>query len=648
MIPQGFGAHRRSNDHHILLGFIAVVVSVIAHLIGVYFVSDLILSGASSTREKSREWFDSERVPPMRVEMMRSDPMQIAKKVEGERNTPNRGPIEASDNVDSLSESANVVLTVPPPIPREALAPGVPTPKEVITEQIDAMPWMPRQEIAQIFDRTVQDEVATLPRREIPLIERVPQAPDIVPSIDLSGRKFGRDPEPPKPLEAAEVFDTEVSRGTFAIPVAELADVTTAVSLNETETRLADKVGEIEKPQLDTQQLAAQSEQLEKQMEEVSRQAGKEAFSEEERRARHAQAQIAVLQESVKYLPMDDMLAVGIETFRAPEEPGHLYFRIGIQPRADRVAQVIAKDLLIVQDVSGSIGEERMRFCRNAISEALKTLNTGDRFNVVAFRDTFETCFREWAPASPENIKQGLGFIGSMRAFGMTDLFGSLRSMLRLQRDPLRPMVVIVVTDGDPTTGLTESAEIIGEFSRINNGIASVYMFGIHNKANAYLMDMVSYCNRGAATILNGNRWDIPKALQPVYEGIRNPIMSDIGVAFDSASECEIYPRQSTNLYKDQQLVLYGICAEGTEELVFQLRGLAADQGYDTIFRLNLARQARPGTAALRQRWAMQKMYYLVGVYSRDPKPEILTQLRELHEKYGIQIPYASELKETR
>ncbi len=645
MIPQGFGAHHRASDRHILLACMAVIVSVVAHMIGVYFFSDWILGGATSVRQKSREWFGGERVPPMRVEMMRTDPMQMAQKVEGERNTPSRGPIEAGDNVDALSQNANVVLTVPPPIPREALAPGVPALKEVVNERIDATPWMPRQEITQIFDRTVQDEVATLPRREIPMIERVPQAPDIVPSIDLTGRKFGRDPEPLKPLEVAEVFDTEVSKGTFAIPVAELADVAVGVGLGETEARLAEKAGEIEKPQQDAEQLKAQQELLQKEMEEASRKVGSDALSEEERRARQAQAQIAVLQESVKYVPLDDMLAVGLETWREPQEPELIYFRIGIQPRADRVVQVIAKDILFVQDVSGSIGEERMKFCRSAMGEALQTLNTGDRFNVVAFRDTFETCFREWMTASPENIQKGMEFVGGMRSFGMTDLFGSLRSMLRMPRDPLRPMVVIVVSDGMPTSGLTESAKIIGEFSRINNGIASVYMFGIHNKANAYLMDMLTYCNRGASTIQGGNRWDIPVAFRPMFEGVRNPIMSDISVAFDSASRCEIYPRQSTNLYKDQQLELCGVCADGTEELVFQLRGLAADKGYDTIFRLNLARQARQGAPALRQRWALQKMYYLVGAYSREARPETLEEMRKVNAQYGIPVPYESELK---
>jgi ABC-type transporter Mla subunit MlaD len=56
----------------------------------------------------------------MRVETMRTDPMHIAEKIAGERDTPSRGPIEVSERVESLSQSASPALTAPPPIPREA------------------------------------------------------------------------------------------------------------------------------------------------------------------------------------------------------------------------------------------------------------------------------------------------------------------------------------------------------------------------------------------------------------------------------------------------------------------------------------------------------------------------------------------------
>ncbi len=682
MIPHGFGQHQRQSEHRVMLACAAVLLSAVIHVICMYLFADWALgSVASGLRQKSREWFDGDRVPPMRVEMMHADPMRIAERIMGEREAPSRGPIEAGERVDELSQSATPVLTVPPPIPREALMPGVPVLKQVVPEQIDTTPWMPRQEIAQIFDRTVQDDVAALPRREIPMIERVPKAPDIVPSIDLVGRRFGRDPEPPKLAEAAEVFDTDISKGSLKPPVAEVPETAAKVSTDTTEARFGVRPGEktgvtadgtvaggaaTEGPtagkkaadgttadgtatgSTDGERLTqAQQERVRKQLEEAARQtpAGQEV-SAEEIRAREAQAQIAALRETIDYVPIDDLLAVGLETFRDPAEPGRVYFRIGIQPRTDKQVPVIAKDIVFVQDVSASMTEERMVFCRRGMAAALRTLNPGDRFNVVAFRDTFETCFKEWGVASTENLVKASAFVDGMRAFGQTDLFGSLRSLIRLPRDPRRPMIAVVVTDGKPTAGLTESAKIIGEFSKINSGMISVYMFGVQSKANVYLLDMLTYCNRGMSTVMHqGNRWDLPAAFQPVYEGVRYPVMGDITVVFDSASKCEVYPRNTSNLYKGRQLELCGVCPETTEELVFQVRGLASDKGYDSIFRLSMSRHAKLGSAALKQRWANQKMYHLVADYSREARQQVMAEMLKVHTHYGVPIPYESELK---
>jgi Mg-chelatase subunit ChlD len=631
-----------------MLACVAVLFSIVIHVVCMFVFSDWALGGMSGLRQKTREWFDGDRVPPMRVEMMQADPMRIAEKVAGERDTPSRGPIEAGDQVEALSQSASPVLTVPPPIPREALAPGIPALKEVVAESIDATPWMPRQEIEQIFDRTVQDDVAALPRREIPMIERVPDAPDIVPSVDLAGRRFGKDAEPPKPFDAAEVFDTEISKGTFKPPVAEVSDTAVKVSAGATEARFAMQPGE--KGGLGTADgdrlRQAQQERTQKQMEAAARPAeGGQAPNPEERTAAVAQAKIAALQETIDYVPIDDLLAVGLETYRDPGEPGRVYFRIGIQPRADKSVPVVAKDIVFVQDVSASMSEERMVFCRRGMAAAIQTLNPGDRFNIVAFRDTFESCFPEWAEATAANAKKAADFVDGMRAFGQTDVFGSLRSLMRLPRDPRRPMVAVIVTDGKPTFGLTESAKIIGEFSKLNGGMVSVYMFGTQSKANVYLLDMLTYCNRGSSAVLTGSRWDIPAAFRSVYEGVRNPVMGDIAVAFDSASKCEVYPKNSTNLYKDRQLELCGVCPDTTEELVFQLRGLAADKGYDSIFRLSMTRHAKLGVAAVKQRWARQKMYHLVGAYSRDAQQQTMAEMLKVHAQYGVPIPYEAELK---
>jgi len=638
MIPKGFDYRRQKSEHHWTLAGLAILFSVGLHVVFIYFCGDWNFGGFTRVTQKTREWMMQDRVPSMRVNTLSADPMRIVDKVPGERDTPSRGPIEVSDRVESLSQEASPALTAPPPIPREALSPGVPDLKETSVENVDTTPWMPRQEINQIFDRTVQDEVAALPRREIPMIERIQDAPDIVPSIDLAGRKFGKEVEPPKPLKAAEVFDTEIVKGTFVKPAIAAPTVPSGATGAATENKFADKPGEkrvssekgkpgIVKPKPSDATMSLPPATI------------------EEKLTRTARDKIEAIEQSVEYNSIDDLLAVGLETYRDPKEPGRIYFRVGIQPRQDKPVPVVAKDILWIQDVSGSMTEERLSFCRNALLSAMSTLNPQDRFNVIGFRDTFESCFTSWAPVTPENRKKAMDFISNMRSFGQTDVFGSLSSIMKLERDPMRPMVAFVVTDGKPTTGLTDSANIIGKFSNLNSGLMSVYMYGTHKKANDYLLDMLTYCNRGKAYILDGNRWDIPASMATVYNGIRNPVLGDISVVFDTASHSEVYPRSTSNLYKDQQLELIGVCPEGTEELVFQIRGLAAGKGYDSVFRLNLKQHGKAGSPLLKSHWARQKMFYLVGEYSINPHQQTFAEMLKINQKYGVEIPYNLELK---
>ena len=640
MIPYGF--KERQSEHHLLLACTAVLLSVVFHVIMMLFFADWSLGAMSRLQEKRHEWLAGDRVPPMRVQTLAADPLRGAGKVIGERDEPSRGPMTVEERVDTLSEAAKLTMNVP--LAREAMAHTLPAVKELDLAPMQPAPWLPRQEIVQIFDKSVQDAVATLPRREIPKIERVTKALDIVPSVDLADRRLNREPEAPKPIATPDILDAEFSRGSVSVLELDAPGSPSQLSTEATEALFALRTGA--KSGVGLAALRKMPEQaLPPPMQETNQPLPQAALAVVEQQAREAQAQISALQAQVDYTAIDDLLSVILETYRDPAEPGRVYYRIALQPHRDKKLATLAKDLIFIQDVSASITEERLTYCRRALVSALATLNPGDRFNVMAFRDNLENCFQGWAPVNEENLKKAADFVGRLRSYGQTDVFGSLRALLTLPRDPRRPMLGLLVTDGKPTFGVTKSAPIITEFTKLNQGMVSVYMFGTQRQANRYLLDMLTYCNRGNATVLNGNRWDIPASMAKVYQGFREPVLSDITVVFDSASHSEVYPKRTLNLYREQPMILNGVCAEQTEELIFQVRGLAADRGFDAIVRLKLRESAQPGGAELKTQWAHQKMYYLVGDYTRASHQKVLSEMLQVHKAYGVAIPYETELR---
>jgi Mg-chelatase subunit ChlD len=154
------------------------------------------------------------------------------------------------------------------------------------------------------------------------------------------------------------------------------------------------------------------------------------------------------------------------------------YFKVMISPRSS--LPVVPKDAVVLIDASGSIGRDRMASVRPAAKKLLRSLtNTGDRFNLVAFRDRYQYAFRRWQECSRTSFDRAERWIDNLAAHGRTDVFATIRSVLTLPRDPGRPLVALVVTDGDANSGVSETAEIISRFTALNDGLVSLYMYGV-------------------------------------------------------------------------------------------------------------------------------------------------------------------------
>ena len=230
-----------------------------------------------------------------------------------------------------------------------------------------------------------------------------------------------------------------------------------------------------------------------------------------------------------------------------------------------------------------------------------------------------------------------------MRSEGKTDILASVRALQTLPRTPGRPQIAIVITDGRATAGITESTEIIGAFTRMNNGVCSVFTLGTHGRANSYLLDLLSFCNRGASVVVTSGRWDIPKHIEALADSVARPVLGNVNVTTDLASQADLHPLPSANLFADRTLEFYGSTPAGVTNVVVHMRGEGGQARCDVIFRLDLA-SAPHGDDSIRQGWARRKMHSLIGEYAREPSPALLKEMRALSRQYRLPIPYRDQL----
>ncbi len=505
--------------------------------------------------------------------------------------TPKRSeppPEVAFRSLDRFARRPDTSLAAPPPLkPSQlrALSEALALPPPL--ERGEPGGWPPHEKILLIEKPVVADSVATLPRRRIPAVARVTQTPDIILPVDRRGMKRRAVPGPGiAPSRSGEE---------------------------------AVRVMQVEPP-MPTQSPGTKG-----------RVAPEDAF--------------AALRRTGEAIPdrpraIEDYLKATVTTYHPFGDTRYGYFRIDIERRSPEALPILPKDIVFVQDASASMSEARMYFCRQALTNALTRLNPGDRFQILAFRDRVEACFANWVDAEPTAIAQGQAFVASLRSEGNTDIAQAIGRLLEMPRVASRPMIALVITDGHPTTGLMRSVDIIGEFSRANDGRLSVYTMGTVQTANEYLLDLLSYCNRGNTYIETRGRWDIPISMTRLLDSVSRPVLSDVRFHFLQGTLCEVYPVQTANLYADRPLTLYGRYPQAVTHVVFQAIGHAGDVRCDMLFDLSLQKGVGRGDRTIRKNWARQKIYHLMGQYARTHDPALPRKMHETARTYRVDIPY--------
>lgn len=638
-----------SREASLFLLVTALVVSCATHILLMYACSDCAFAPLRGEVRDTRRW--TKELPVMQVRKMDGDPLLLEK---AERPRPAAAPDaeKQEERVERLSsaEKSAVAPEMPAAAAAVAAALAEPAPDPAKPQPAE---WAPRQEIAAIEAPTVPDDLAALPRLVVPKVERVRGAADITPAYDLMSA--------PKSAAAAGgsgvVRPASLAAAADAAAEAAPAPLPAALPDARSVSAFSDPFGGVKAPTAARELSAAERARAEDRAEKAA-----ESLAAEKKPTPPAptsmlvdEKAVAKRREAVRALRDDttaqgrafhENVALGLGAWIDPANPGRKYFRVAVSSRAEKPLPVISKDMVFLMDASGSIANDRLKACRKAVSTALRLLNTGDRFNVVAFRDKFSYAFPEtaWMEVSKEAFEKADAWMARLTAHGQTDVFRTLRGVLAMPRVPSRPVVALVITDGEATSGMTRSAEIISKFSELNGGLVSIFMYGVKGNANAYLMDMLTRCNRGTWARHEGLRWSAADGIPALAMKFQRPVLSDVSVIVSASSRAETYPQLVSNLCEDEPIEIYGCCPADQDELVFSLRGLNGAMVFENMFRLPFAKAETLGPE-VKTAWAQRRLYALVAAYTARPDPRLLKDLRAFAAAYQIQVPYEREMR---
>ena len=338
-----------------------------------------------------------------------------------------------------------------------------------------------------------------------------------------------------------------------------------------------------------------------------------------------------------KYASLDDVLEVRLATYEPPDEEG--YFLIRISPKRGGQIETMPKEVIFVIDASKSIQEAKLDQSKAGLQSCLAQLNESDLFNIIAFKES-PTVFRSTSVRpTAGNIRAARVFVKGLKPSGETDVYSAIAPLVRITKPETHPYNIFLISDGKPTSGMVDSRAIINNLTRDNELRASIFTFGGGSEVNVYLLDLLSYLNKGR-TYVADRVYSIDNEMPKFCDTIGTPILIDLRANYANIAESEIYPKVLPDFYMDSEILVSGRYS-GTDVFSMRLSGAVNGQKKELVFRKEFA-EAEKGGSEIARRWAFTKIYKLIAdMCQRGPEPELVEQVRSLSEQYGIATAYS-------
>ena len=337
------------------------------------------------------------------------------------------------------------------------------------------------------------------------------------------------------------------------------------------------------------------------------------------------------------------------------EEDG--YFMFTFSPEGEVVEdRIIPKDVIFIIDQSGSMEGEKLEQTKLAMKGMLDQLTERDRFTILNYNAHVGYYSENLLSVTEMEITYAKRYVGQLTSQGGTDIELVLLKALAIQKDSQRQdalKVIIFLTDGRPTAGVTEEDRIVDHIGRANHmitGDTRIFVFGVGYNVNTHLLDRISKENLGESHYIT-NSDQIEPAITGFFERISAPVLTDVRVVFHGLRTTDMFPTIIPDVYVGSQLMLYGKFVDygGGKEgrmdglITITVSGRTVDGEASYTFTFDLA---QCGEYEFIQRvWATRKIGHLLDIMRfSGESPKIIEEVRELGIEYNIVTPYTSFL----
>ncbi|MEP6818466.1 MAG: VIT and VWA domain-containing protein [bacterium] len=337
---------------------------------------------------------------------------------------------------------------------------------------------------------------------------------------------------------------------------------------------------------------------------------------------------------------------VTLLTHREPGKDG--YYLLMISPKDDWSEQeYTAKDIVFVLDTSGSMAEAgKMEKARAALLYGIRILRPQDRFNVVSFAGEERLMETRMITADDAGRKRGEEFAQSLRPVGGTNINQALMAAMQQFEPGNRPKILIFMTDGLPTVGITNPDQIVGNAGTARTLGLRLFTFGVGYDVNTALLDKLAAQNGGVADYVEPKE-DLEVKVSNFFSKVNYPVLTDLKLDMAGVQTDLVYPRALPDLFRGSQIILIGRYRNPIDmDFVRVQLGGNANGANKNFFYNNLHFPLREDANDFLPRlWATRRVGWLMEqVRTNGEQQELRDEIVDLGTRYGIVTPYTSYL----
>uniref|UniRef100_A0A8D2LTZ8 Inter-alpha-trypsin inhibitor heavy chain H4 n=1 Tax=Varanus komodoensis TaxID=61221 RepID=A0A8D2LTZ8_VARKO len=223
------------------------------------------------------------------------------------------------------------------------------------------------------------------------------------------------------------------------------------------------------------------------------------------------------------------------------------------------------KNIILVIDKSGSMFGKKIKQTKEALQKILEDLNPEDHFNLVVFSGQVE----KWQPsllqATEQNVKLAKQYVQTIHEQGVTDINAALLTAMNLLDEAttaeLLPdknvSMIILLTDGQPTSGVTNVNEIQANIKKANEGKYFLYCLGFGFDVSYSFLEKMALENGGIARRIYEDS-DAALQLQGFYHEVATPILKQIEMTYPNNTALDITQNSFNVLFDGSEIVVAG------------------------------------------------------------------------------------------